>query len=357
MYRNGIDSYSQSLLAELRHLPTETEWVEFKENYKDYEDIGEYIAALANSAALCGKIYAYLVWGIHDQTHEIVGTDFKYRRAKKGNEELESWLLRLLTPKIEFRFFELDIEGKPVVILEINRANHEPVKFKGTAYIRIGSYKKRLKDYPEKERKLWRLFDKTPFEHQIALQSLNADQVLNCLDYPAYFDLTAQNLPSHKNGILQQLAAEKMIIKNQAGLWDIYNLGAILFAKDLAFFPELRHKAIRVIQYANSSRTETLREWEEKRGYAISFFHAVDFINILLPTREIITPKGLCSDMPMYPPTAIRELVANMLIHQNFNIKGTSPMVEIFDSRIEMTNTGQPLVEPQRFLDTPPPVA
>ncbi|MEN8218948.1 MAG: hypothetical protein ABFS56_21770 [Pseudomonadota bacterium] len=85
----------------------------------------------------------------------------------------------------------------------------------------------------------------------------------------------------------------------------------------MAFFPELRHKAIRVIQYANSSRTETLREWEEKRGYAISFFHAVD---ILLPTREIITPKGLCSDMPMYPPTAIRELVANMKLNEIFNI-------------------------------------
>jgi len=79
----GIDSYLQSLLAELRHLPTEIEWVEFKQNYKDYEELGEYIAALANSAALCGKTYAYLVWGIHDQTHEIVGTDFKYRRAKK----------------------------------------------------------------------------------------------------------------------------------------------------------------------------------------------------------------------------------------------------------------------------------
>jgi len=354
MYRNGIDSYLQSLLAELRHLPTETEWVEFKENYKNYETLGEYIAALANSAALCGKIYAYLVWGIHDQTPEIVGTDFKYRRAKKGNEELESWLLRLLTPKIEFRFFELDIEGKPVVILEINRANHEPVKFKDIAYIRIGSYKKRLKDYPEKERQLWRLFDKTPFEPQIALNNLNADQVLNCLDYPAYFELTAQNLPSNKNGILQQLEAEKMIIKNQAGQWDIYNLGAILFAKDLAFFPELRHKAIRVIQYANSSRTETVRERQEKRGYAISFFQAVDFINILLPTREIITPKGQRKDMPMYPPTALRELVANMLIHQDFNLKGTSPMVEIFDRRLEITNTGQPLVDPRRFLDTPP---
>ncbi|RKZ91726.1 MAG: transcriptional regulator [Candidatus Parabeggiatoa sp. nov. 1] len=354
MYRNGIDSYLQSLLAELRHLPTETEWVEFKQNYKDYEDIGEYIAALANSAALCGKIYAYLVWGIHDQTHEIVGTNFRYRRAKQGNEELENWLLRLLMPKIEFRFFELDIDGKAVVILEINRANHESVKFKGTALIRIGSYKKRLKDYPEKERELWRLFDKTPFEHQIALDNLNADQVLNCLDYPAYFDLTAQNLPSHKNGILQQLEAEKMIRKNQAGQWDIYNLGAILFAKNLAFFPALQHKAIRIIQYTNSSRTETLREREEKRGYALSFFQAVDFINILLPTREIITPKGQRKELPMYPPTAIRELVANLLIHQDFNIKGTSPMVEIFDHRIEMTNTGQPLVEPIRFLDTSP---
>ena len=237
MYKNRIDrdSYLQSLLTELRNLTTETEWVEFKENYKDYEELGEYIAALANSAALSGKIYAYLVWDIHDQTHEIVGTDFKYRCVKKGNEELESWLLRLFNPKIEFRFFELLANDKPVVILEINCANHEPVKFKGIAYIRIGSYKKRLKDYPEKERKLWRLFDKTPFEHQIALNNLNSDQILTCLDYPAYFDLTAQNLPSNKNGILQQLQAEKMIRKNQAGKWDIYNLGAILFAKDLAY--------------------------------------------------------------------------------------------------------------------------
>jgi predicted HTH transcriptional regulator len=228
------------------------------------------------------------------------------------------------------------------------------VKFKGTTYIRIGSYKKRLKDYPEKERQLWRFFDKTPFEFQLALQNINADEVLNYLDYPAYFDLTSQNLPSNKKGILQQLESEKMIIKNQAGKWDIYNLGAILFAKDLAVFPNLRHKAIRIIQYFNGSRSETLREREDMRGYAISFFYAVDFIDILLPTREIIATNGQRQDMPMYPKTAIRELLANMLIHQDFSIKGTSPMVEIFDRRIEMTNTGQPLVEPQRFLDTPP---
>lgn len=46
--------YLVGLLRELCKLPQETEWVEFKENAADPHDIGEYISALANSAALEG---------------------------------------------------------------------------------------------------------------------------------------------------------------------------------------------------------------------------------------------------------------------------------------------------------------
>ena len=53
----------------------------------------------------------------------------------------------------------------------------------------------------------------------------------------------------------------------------------------------------------------------------------------------------------MFPPLAIRELVANALIHQDFFVTGAGPMVEIFDDRIEVTNPGEPLVDTQRFLD------
>ena len=77
--------YLQSLVRELAKLPTETEWVEIKCNNKDPQLIGEYISALSNSATLCGRTKGYLVWGIHNDTHEIIGTEFQYRKMKTGN--------------------------------------------------------------------------------------------------------------------------------------------------------------------------------------------------------------------------------------------------------------------------------
>lgn len=177
------------ILAELRKLPCETEWAEFKLNNAEPDEIGEYLSALANASALTGKVHAWLVWGVSNDTHEIIGTTFNPTSVKVGNEELESWLLRLLSPKINFRFYPLQAEGKPVILLEICAAFRHPVQFKGTEFIRVGSYKKKLKDFPEKERELWRVFDRTPFEKEIAAEYIPAEEVLRLLDYPAYFDL------------------------------------------------------------------------------------------------------------------------------------------------------------------------
>lgn len=139
-------------MRELCKLPRETEWVEFKENNDQPREIGEYISALSNAAALAGKAHAYLVWGIRDGDHAIVGTTVRPDAAKVGNEELESWLLRLLVPKLAFVFRQVEVDGARVVLLEIERAHRQPTQFEGFEYIRIGSYKKKLKDNPEKER-------------------------------------------------------------------------------------------------------------------------------------------------------------------------------------------------------------
>jgi predicted HTH transcriptional regulator len=56
----------------------------------------------------------------------------------------------------------------------------------------------------------------------------------------------------------------------------------------------------------------------------------------------------------MFPELAVRELLANALIHQDLFVTGAGPMVEIFDDRIEITNPGEPLVDTARFVDTPP---
>jgi ATP-dependent DNA helicase RecG len=148
----------QAKLDELRNLPKETEWVEFKHNNEDPPEIGEYISALSNSAALHRRSCGYLVWGVEDGTHNLLGTTFKPHRKKgAGNEDLEPWLARLLSPRIDFSIYEFTAETKPVVLFKIQAANTTPVAFSGCEYIRVGSYKKPLRDYLEKERELWRL--------------------------------------------------------------------------------------------------------------------------------------------------------------------------------------------------------
>lgn len=345
--------YLLSQLNELRNLPRETEWVEFKHNKGDPDQIGEYLSALANAAALLGKVHAYLVWGVDDDTHDIVGTAFDPAVAKVGNEELESWLLRLLSPKINFRFHPLNVDDKPVVLLEICAAFRHPVQFKGTEYIRVGSYKKKLKDFPEKERELWRVFDRTPFEREVAAENLSADEVLKLLDYPAYFDLLSLPLPEGRDGILAALSADEMIESNNGARWNINNLGAVLFAKRLADFRPLRRKAVRVVLYSGEGRVETIREQEGAKGYAAGFEGLIGFITNLLPSNEVIG-QALRKQVPMFPELAIRELVANAVIHQDFHLSGTGPMVEIFSNRMEITNPGLPLVKTDRFLDNPP---
>ncbi len=146
----------EKLLNDLIKLPTETEWVEFKVDNINPQEIGEYISALSNSACLHNQPYGYLVFGIQNKTHKIVGTNFKPKIEKVGNEELENWLTRLLNPKVDFYIFEFSLENKKVVLLKIDPAQNVPVKFKGIDYIRIGSYKKKLKEHPEKERKIWK---------------------------------------------------------------------------------------------------------------------------------------------------------------------------------------------------------
>jgi len=350
---NRDTSYIISIINELRKLPKETEWVEFKLSDDNPVEIGEYISALSNSAALLGKASAYLVWGIDDSTHEVLGTTFSPSTARKGQEELENWLLRSLEPELHIRFFEVQVDGKQVVLLKIPRAYRHPVAFKKEEFVRVGSYKKKLKDFAEKEKELWRILGETPFEEHVAAENVTVDEVLKLLDYPAYFDITGSPLPATRDGILKALEAETMIALADSNNWNVLNLGAILFAKKLSDFKQLRRKAVRVVLYRGNSRVETVREQEGGKGYASGFEGLIGFINNLLPTNEVVGP-ALRKDVPMYPELAVRELVANAIVHQDFFITGAGPLIEIFSDRMEITNPGKPLVETSRFLDSPP---
>ena len=343
----------ERLVRELQKLPTETPWVEFKHDNYDPHMIGCDISALANSAALHEKSCAYMLWGIDDKTHEIVGTKYNLQTLKKGNQELENWLRSLLSKNADFEFHQVSMENVTVGVLLINRAVNQTVMFEKIDYIRIGSYPKKLNEFPQLQAQLWDRIRNSRFEERFARQDLDLSAALQMLDCASYFDLLSIPIPSDNKGIAHYLAEEEIIAKQDNGLYAITNLGAILFAKKLSDFPRISRKAIRVVQYRGNNRLNMLKEDVGGKGYAVGFQGLIKYIEALLPSQENIS-GALRESTTAYPILAIREAVANALIHQDFSISGTSPVVEIFDNRIEITNSGTPLVDIKRIIDNPP---
>ncbi len=345
--------YLCRLLQELISSGLENEWIEFKENNVFHERIGEYISALGNSAAINYQEFGYLIWGVTDKL-EICGTKFKPEVEKIGNEPLETWLKRLISPRISFKFYHCEYKNLPIVILEIPRARNEPIKFKNIEHIRSGSTLQKLQTHTELERKLWRIFSEQPFEDQIALTDVNSSKIISLLDIEAFFKLKDLSPEANESYILEALSSENLIRKNPAGLWDITNLGAILFAKDLSDFSNLRWKSFRIIEYNGINKLDGAKVDEYiSQGYASAFEMIISSVNRLFPLNEVMG-QALRKNIPMYPPISVRELIANALIHQDFFITGIHPTIEIFSNRIEITNPGTPLISLERFLDHPP---
>lgn len=339
------------LLNRLVAMPTESECVEFKHNFHTKEEIGERISALSNSAALLNLPYGYLVFGIEDGSHNIVGTSFKCRSHKVGNEELELWLVNRLNPRLDLECIEFYYNGNPkqhISMYRIPAATDRPVSFLNTAYIRIGSLTKKLMGYPEKEAKLWKRNNNLPLNAIVVLECKSANEVVSQLSAETYFDRLNIPMPSTVNGIVDKFISEKFVIPTELG-YGVTQLGAILLAKNLRDFDNLYRKAVRVIVYRGKNKIDTIREQSFEQGYAVQFVQMLDWINGQLPANEEIG-RALRKDVRMYPEKAIREIVANMIIHQNFAVQGF-PMVEIYSDRVEISSPGQPLISTDRFID------
>lgn len=232
-----------ALLTTLLTYPRENEFLEFKTNQVEKEEIGKRISALSNGAALTGKDYGYLVFGVEDQTHKVVGTTFQPTLFKIGNEELEHWLAQRLSPRIDFRLFEFEFEGKKVALFQVPAASGQPVSFHHNDYVRVGSQTRFLRDFPEKERKLWSS-PASEFEREPAMKNVSVADVIALLDTQAFFDLMLKiPYPTRQEGVIDRLLDENMVVRSN-GHYHITNLGALLFAKDIRRFDTIARKAV-----------------------------------------------------------------------------------------------------------------
>ncbi|PLS30584.1 transcriptional regulator [Bifidobacterium margollesii] len=206
---------------------------------------------------------------------------------------------------------------------------------------------------PSKQTALWDRLRASRFENGIAKNNLTPEEVLSLLDAQACFDHLHRPYPSTSRSIIEYFREEGIVIQQDDGRLSISNMGALLFAKHLDAFPRLKRKTVRIIRYEGDDRIGASKEEEYDSGYAVDFDGLIRLVNAMTPSRETIG-KALREEHGNYPERAIRETIANALIHQDFTITGAGPMIEIFNHRMEITNPGTLMVDRMRIIDAPP---
>jgi ATP-dependent DNA helicase RecG len=315
----------------------ESEHLEFKEakNQYDTTKLFRYCVALANEGG--GKI----ILGVADEMpRKVVGS-----KAFPNLADIQTRILDKLRFRVEVEeVFHSD--GRIIVF-------HVPSRPTGTAYHFEGAYLMRSTEdtVAMSEDRLRQIFDegKPDWLSRPARENCTGDDVVKLLDTQSYFDLLKLPYPANREAVLNRFEREGLIVR-KGSMWTISNLGAVLFAKRLDEFEGVGRKTARVVVYEGTGKLRTRLDRPGVKGYAVGFEGLLDFINGLIPTNEVIG-KALRQEVKMFPEIAVRELVANALIHQDFTETGTSVVIEISSDRMEISNPGRPFIPPERFID------
>lgn len=358
---------NQSLLECLERLRSRTQEgaiVEFKSNLNEPKEIGAYISALANSAALEGATRAWMVWGVVDGTHEVVGTSFNPFAAKvEGNQSLIMWLQQMTAPRADFTFHPVQHAVGSVVMLEIHPARTAPVAFQNMRYIRIDSHKTRLNEHPDKEARLWAMLgQKADWSGELVPDATLDDLAPEAIAM-ARKRLTEYLLKSERN------AERHEQIRQDAAAWDVPTLlnkarltkqgritrsALLLLGKDEAahYLAPADAKISWILRDAGNATVSS-------QHFGLPLLLSTDqvFAHIRNVTIEHM-PDGTLfpSAIQQYDPWVIREALHNCIAHQDYLLGGKINVVEHPD-RLVLSNLGQfipPSVEWMLEHQSPP---
>ncbi len=327
---------AQTLLElSLKPFPQELNELDWKLTISQKGDkLAKHLSAFANNPD-----GGYLVFGIENKTGKPVGTT--QEDSNKIVERLASIARESLVPEVALDHAIITYQEIPLLLVWVKESSNKPVQLTGKSieesFVRVGGTTRKA----SRQELGTLMLNSKPliWETLRASDMLTSQEVLNLLDSRGVFELLDRPIPSETNEMITWFEKEKMINKSHSDKYYITNFGAITAAYKLQEFDGLGRKAVRLIRYKGVNKVETEHEIEGTRGYAVGFEGLIDYIIAMLPQSEVIE-RALRTKTAIYPVIALRELIANALIHQNFSISGTSPMIEIFDNRIEIRNPG-----------------
>ncbi len=321
--------------------PAESEHLEFKEAKQQFDTtkLLRYCVALANEGG------GHLILGVSDRPPRRVVGSQAFAAASALND-----IKARIVDKLRIRVDAVELahpDGRVLVFAIPSRPAGHPLDFDGAFLMRAGE--DLVPMTPDQLRRIFAEGQPDWFS-QPARQNASADEVVALLDTQTYFELSQLPYPTTREGVLARLSCEGLI-GQAAGGWVITHLAAILLAKRLdAFSPELARKAPRVVIYEGIDKTQTREDKTGGKGYAVGFESLVDFVHSAAPQNRSIE-QVVREEVKMFPKQALRELIANALVHQDYQASGASVMIEMYADRVEVSNPGRPPISVERFID------
>ena len=304
---------------------SECEFVEYKDSYRDNDEIGEYISAISNGAALRKQEFGYLIWGVNNKTRELTDSKFNYEKEVNGGENYAHYLSRNLNPRIDVDFKEEDFDGNRVVYLEIPAADDVITEYKNVRYIRVGSSKEEMRRFPKIEKKLWNI--------------LNGDEFSVSTEESPRQDLTFKIFKIYLDEYHISYSEDNLFSNNQmVTKGGKFNYIAYMFSDQF-------NMSFKVAKFGGiNKRSEYVFRKEFGNCCVLKAIdNVLDYMeNTENIVRSYFDGKSSRRDEFLFDKRAFREAYINSVLHNDWSSK-TGPSVFMFIDHLEIFSYGSPL--------------
>ena len=311
----------------------ENEVVEFKkaENSFDFNELGKYFSALSNEANLRDKGFAWLVFGVHDKTREILGTT--YKNSMKSLQKLKYDLSQHTTDRNTFRdIYELEVEGKRVLMFQIPAAPRGiPMAWQGHFYARRGESLVALdmSKYEEIRRQTVNVDWSKLVAEDVTISDLNEERIRSAVR----LGVAGGRINASAEGdSVEALLTKFKLLHNGKPT----NAAVVLFGNNVDEYPQL------LLRMARFKGTDKMEFIDNKRATG-NFFDLLDagmefcFKHLNLSGKVVGLRREEHLEIPV---EALREALTNSLCHRRYDDPRASVSLAIYDDRLEIVNPG-----------------
>ena len=304
----------------------ENEVVEFKkaETNFDVDELGKYFSALSNEANLREREFGWIVFGVWDKKHQIVGTSFK--NSEVALNKLKQDMSQQTTDGLIFReIIPLEVEGKRVLLFKVPATPRNIVmKWKGIAYGRDGESLKPLNQAKQDE-----IRRQPPIPDWTA--QLVPSATIDDLDELAIATARIMYKKVHRSSIpaeeiegwtVEEFLANSRVMRDG----QLTRAAILLLGKPLSL--QKIDPAVAQITWTWEDKDETVNDYEH---FTIPFILTVDKVLAKIRNKTMRELPGgtLFPDtMKQYDDYTIREALHNCIAHQDYTLQQRISFVE-----------------------------